>query len=76
MLQDAERAALIWQRLKAFVPPTLPPLAAGGPELRPVGCLPNLRLYRYDQGQVFGPHGECDSAEAAPPPLAPDGRLS
>ena len=48
-LHSEDIAALIFQRLLPFIP-------AEVNHRRASGCNPNLRLYRYSQGQRFGPH--------------------
>ena len=61
-LDDADVAAAIFARVKAFVPrEILIRTSSDGPlrvrqSVRPVGCAPNLRLYRYTVGQAFGKH--------------------
>ena len=48
-IQSDELARAIFARLEPWIPSTV-----GG--ARACGCNPNLRLYRYVEGQRFGPH--------------------
>ena len=52
---DEERAQAIWLRIRGFVPPL--------PGMRAVGCLPNMRLYRYEIGESFGKHVDGSVAD-------------
>jgi hypothetical protein len=61
---DEGTAHAIFQRIRAFVPPT-----ADGRQAE--GCAPNLRLYRYWQGQRFGKH--VDDVVKHTVPLPADG---
>ena len=59
---DGEIALDLFKRVLDFVPPTLDGLS-------PVGCSSNIRLYKYERGDSFGPHID----ESNP---SPDGALS
>ena len=60
---ESEEIALeLFKRVVHFVPPTLDGLT-------PVGCSSNIRLYKYDRGDSFGPHFD----ESIP---SPDGTIS
>lgn len=48
-VDSPEVAAAVFARVRPFVPAQLG-------RLRPCGCNPNIRLYRYGAGQRFGPH--------------------
>ena len=48
-VESVEVAQAIFARLRPWIPAEV----AGR---RPVGCNPNIRLYRYEVGQRFGPH--------------------
>ena len=48
-LDNSEVAKLIFERVERFVPPELDSLV-------PVGVSSNIRLYKYEQGDAFGPH--------------------
>lgn len=61
--KDEARAAVVWERLKAFVPATLRGQAA-------VGCNSMIRFYRYDAGQSFAKHTDD------PPYCSPTGEAS
>ena len=52
---DEERAQAIWLRIRAFVPPL--------PGMRAIGCLPNMRIYRYEAGESFGKHVDGSVAD-------------
>ncbi len=60
---DAERAALVWDRIRSHVPSPWRGQQA-------VGCNPMLRFYRYDTGQSFAKHTD------EPPYCAPTGEAS
>ena len=60
--EDEEIALDLFKRVLDFVPPTLDGLS-------PVGCSSNIRLYKYERGDSFGPHID----ESNP---SPDGALS
>lgn len=49
-IESADVAAALFERLRPLAPAQLP----GGK--RPVGCNPNIRLYKYEPGQRFGRH--------------------
>jgi predicted 2-oxoglutarate/Fe(II)-dependent dioxygenase YbiX len=51
MIDDPARAAWLWDRVVAFVPPRFGPWKA-------VGLNERLRYYRYDPGQYFKWHGD------------------
>lgn len=51
MVDDTARAAWLWNRLLAFVPPRVGPWTA-------VGLNERFRYYRYDPGQYFRWHGD------------------
>lgn len=51
IVDDAERAAALWERMSAFVPPTLEEHVA-------VGLNERFRIYRYDPGQYFRWHSD------------------
>ena len=50
MLDDPQRAAELWQRVRPFVPPRFKK------KWQPVGLNERLRFYRYDPGQQFDWH--------------------
>ena len=56
VIDSAPLAAAVWARVGQFAP-----RVAGR---RAVGCLPTLRVYRYDIGQQFAKH--IDASAAAP----------
>ncbi|KAL3898762.1 MAG: hypothetical protein SGPRY_012776 [Prymnesium sp.] len=58
-LHSPELAAALFQRLVHF---DLPPPLVGASKC--AGCNPNLRLYKYEQGQRFGPHVDESNALA------------
>ena len=47
--ESEETAHLIFEKVRPFLPAELDSLV-------PVGCSPNIRLYRYSRGESFGPH--------------------
>lgn len=49
VVEDPDIADAIWNRIRSFVPCSISGRT-------PVGCSPNLRLYRYCKGQRFGKH--------------------
>ena len=61
--KDEARAAMVWDRLKLFVPPMLRGQIA-------VGVNPMFRFYRYDAGQSFAKHTDD------PPYCTPTGEAS
>jgi len=58
-LDNREVADSIFERVRSFVPQSLD-------SLRPVGCSPNIRLYKYTKGDSFGPH--IDESNPGPSP--------
>ncbi len=57
MLDDADAAAGLWERLRPLLPTVLL-------DEQPVGLNERFRFYRYDPGQRFAPH--CDGYYARP----------
>ena len=56
VIDDASLAGMLWARVKQYAPKVAGRCA--------VGCLPLIRVYRYDVGQQFAKH--VDASTAAP----------
>jgi len=55
VVEDEEKAANIFRRIRSFVPETL--ILPGSQRVyKPTSCAKNLRLYKYTEGQRFGKH--------------------
>ncbi|KAG8809666.1 hypothetical protein FRC17_003298 [Serendipita sp. 399] len=77
-IQSESFAATLFEVLSPHLPPDFPSFQKHlTPSPRPVLCNPNIRLYKYTQGQYFGPHYDDSVAGPSipvpvPVPIVPD----